>query len=176
MESTTQPSSSLARQGSARHDAHLPAARHALRRLARRGARFARSALAGAAATLTDLGVLAVLVGLFGVGARVANVPALLAGAVVQFVGNRHFAFRARHGSLRRQLFWFCLVELVTLGLNGLVYDFGAARLPLGAGGAVALRAVVSATVFLGWSYPMWKRVFRTPAPGPTGAGLAGAA
>jgi putative flippase GtrA len=99
------------------------------------------------------------------VSARIANVPALLAGATVQFIGNRHFAFRARNGSLRRQLFWFCVVELVTLLLNGVIYDFVASRVTLGTGAAVALRAVVSCAVFLGWSYPLWKRVFRV-APG----------
>ncbi|AKU97057.1 hypothetical protein AKJ09_03721 [Labilithrix luteola] len=43
--------------------------------------RFLRATLAGGAATLADLLVLAVLVSGFGLSARIANVPALLAGA-----------------------------------------------------------------------------------------------
>src|SRR5262245_14398566 len=50
-----------------------------------------RSAVTGGAATLVDLAFIAVAVGLFGIPARTANVPALLAGAAVQFFGNRHY-------------------------------------------------------------------------------------
>ena len=162
---------------STQHDAGAPSARTAPPRGLRRFAAFARSALAGAAATLTDLSVLAVLVGLLGVSARHANVPALLAGAAVQFVGNRHFAFRARSGSLRRQLFWFGVVEVGTLLLNGLLYDVGARSMSLGALSAVALRAVISFAVFVCWSYPLWRRVFRVPPAPPSAlAGTGGSA
>ena len=126
---------------------------------------FLRSVLVGAAATIADLGVLAVAVGFFGVSARAANVPALLAGVAIQFVGNRHWAFEAAHGPLRRQLVYFTLVEVGALLLNALAYDFVARSVTLDAVGAVALRLVVSAVVFVGFSFPLWRRVFHVAAP-----------
>jgi putative flippase GtrA len=129
----------------------------------RRAARFARSALVGGLATLADLGAIALLVGGFGLAPRVANLPSLLLGAAVQFVGNRRYAFAAERGSLGRQLAAFSLVEIVALALNALLYDLGARALPLGAAGAVVLRAVTSFAVFALWSYPSWRRVFRVP-------------
>ena len=130
---------------------------------ARRWARWlelGRSALTGAAATLADLAVIALLVGALGVSARVANLPALLVGAAVQFVGNRHFAFAGAPGSLRRQLVLFTLAEVVALTLNGVLYDLVARQIALGAVGAVLLRVLVSGAVFIGWSYPVWRRIF----------------
>src|SRR5262245_20497151 len=94
---------------------------------------FSRSALTGAAATLIDVVVLATAVGLLGVSARAANVPALLAGAVVQFVGNRNWAFEARAGSLRRQLLLFTVVEALALALNAIGYDLVARQFTLDA-------------------------------------------
>ena len=122
---------------------------------------FARSLLAGAGATLVDMATLAVAVGVLGLSARLANLPALLLGATVQFFGNRHFAFRAAEGRLGRQLGWFAATEVVALGLNGLLYDLVAARVVLAVGGAVVLRAVISFAVFALWSHPLWSRVFR---------------
>ena len=127
--------------------------------------RMLRSALAGGAATLADMGVLAVLVGVVGVSARVANVPALLVGALVQFFGNRHFAFEAKSGSLSRQAGLFALAEVVTLLLNGVGYDLVARAVPLGTASALATRAAISFAVFGLWSYPVWRRIFQTPVP-----------
>ncbi|HHH10555.1 MAG TPA: GtrA family protein [Sorangium sp.] len=124
---------------------------------------FVRSALTGGAATSADVLTLALCISAFGVDPRVANVPSLLVGATVQFVGNRHFAFRAKQGSLKRQLGGFFLAETVALVLNGALYDLAAAHISLTGSSAVALRLIVSATVFLLWSYPLWRRVFRTP-------------
>lgn len=132
--------------------------------------RFLRATLAGAAATLTDLLVLAVLVSGLGVSARVANVPALVAGGTVNFLGNRHFAFRATEGSVVRQAVLYALVELVALGLNGVLYDQTARALALHAAPSwsyLAVRLVTSNLVFVFWSYPLWRGVFRSPAPRP---------
>ncbi|HZO11629.1 MAG TPA: GtrA family protein [Polyangiaceae bacterium] len=126
---------------------------------------FLRSVLVGAAATIADLVVLALAVGFFGVSARAANVPALLAGVVIQFVGNRHWAFEAAHGRLRRQLVYFTLVEVGALLLNAIAYDLVARQTTLDAVGAVVVRLIVSAVVFLGFSFPLWRRVFYVPAP-----------
>ena len=140
------------------------------RGLGARLARFARSALAGGLATLVDLGVLGLLVSGFGVPARVANVPALVAGGVVNFVGNRTYAFRAT-GDLARQAALYTLVEIVALALNGILFELGMRALAAGAcagafaGAYLPLRLVTSNLVFVFFSYPLWRRVFRAPAP-----------
>ncbi len=133
--------------------------------LKKRVATFVRSAVTGGAATAADVVSLALCVGLLGISPRLANVPSLLLGALVQFVGNRHFAFRAKQGSLKRQIVGFLLTEAVALGLNGALYEMFAARLTLHTASAVVLRLVISSAVFLLWSYPLWRRVFRAPAP-----------
>ena len=134
-------------------------------RLLARLATFARSALTGGAATVVDLGVIAFAVGVLHAPAAAANVPALLAGAVVQFVGNRHFAFRAGGGDMRRQAVLFALTEAVTMLLNGVLYHLVATRVALGPAGAVVARAVTTNLVFLLWSYPVWSRIFRPALP-----------
>ena len=127
----------------------------------RRLATFARSLLTGGAATLVDLGVIAAAVGLLHLTPSAANAPALLAGAAVQFFGNRRFAFRSR-GPLGRQAALFAASEVVTLALNFLLYQLVVTRVPrLGPAGAVLARAVTTNLVFLLWSYPVWARVFR---------------
>jgi len=126
-----------------------------------RAATFLRSAVAGGAATLADLACLGLLVGVVGLSPRAASLPALLVGAAVQFFGNRHFAFRAASGSLRRQVGLFALTEVVAFALNAALYDAAARALPLGAASAVLVRAVTTNAVFLLWSYPVWRRVFR---------------
>jgi putative flippase GtrA len=128
-------------------------------------ATFARSALTGGAATIVDLGVIAFAVGVLHASAAAANVPALLAGAVVQFLGNRHFAFRAGGGDVKRQAALFAATEAVTMLLNGLLYHLVATRFPLGPAAAVAVRAVTTNLVFVLWSYPVWSRIFRPALP-----------
>jgi putative flippase GtrA len=127
-------------------------------------ATFARSALTGGAATVVDLGVIAFAVGVLHASPAAANAPALLAGAVVQFFGNRCFAFRARSGALGRQAALFLLAEAMTIALNWALYHAVVTHMTLGAGGAVLARAVTTNAVFLLWSYPVWKRIFR-PSP-----------
>lgn len=122
---------------------------------------LARAGLAGAAATLSDLATLALLVSVLHVDARVANVPALIVGGVVNFVGNRHFAFRAARGSLARQALLYTAVEVVALALNGLLYDASLALVPGARGAYWLVRLATSHLVFLCWSYPLWRRVFR---------------
>ncbi len=126
---------------------------------------FTRSALTGALATLVDLGMVALLVGVLRQKPEVASVPALLAGALVQFLGGRHFAFRAREGSLARQAMLFTLVEIGTLALNAALYHVVAVNVPLGVTGALIARLVTTNLVFVGFSYPLWKWAFAVPRP-----------
>jgi putative flippase GtrA len=122
-----------------------------------------RAGAAGIAATAVDLGTLAILVSVFHVGAREASIPALVAGGVANFIGNRHFAFRAKNGSLARQAVGYTVVELIALALNGVLYDTVLRTFPDASHAYWAVRLVTSHLVFLAWSYPLWRRVFRTP-------------
>jgi putative flippase GtrA len=120
-----------------------------------------RSSIAGGAATAVDLIVLFVCIHVLGWSPRVASVPALLAGGFVNFHGNRHFAFRATAGRVERQAALFILSELVTLTLNGILYDLAVRTLHPGTGAAMAIRLVTQNMVFLAWSFPIWRLVFR---------------
>jgi putative flippase GtrA len=126
--------------------------------------RVVRALLAGGAATLSDLAVLALLVSAFGLAPRVASLPALLVGGAVNFVGNRHFAFKATRGSVVRQALLYTVVELLALAANGLLFELVMRALPPGLAWAyVPVRLVTSHVVFLAWSYPLWRLVFRVP-------------
>lgn len=130
--------------------------------------RLLRAFLAGGAATLADLAVLTVLVSLLGLSPRLANLPALAAGGVVNFLGNRHFAFRASRGSLAKQATLYTLVEIVALALNGVLFDLAMRLPPIAPHAAtwvVPVRLVTSHVVFLAWSYPLWRLVFRVEQP-----------
>jgi putative flippase GtrA len=133
--------------------------------------RFLRSLLAGGAATVADLAVLALCTSALGLSPRVSSIPALIAGGIVNFLGNRHFAFRAADAALGRQAVQFLVVEFGTLLANGLLYDLALRALPrnVASGAYVLVRLATSNAVFLAWSYPLWRLVFRVPAPGMNG-------
>jgi len=122
-----------------------------------------RAGAAGVVATAVDLGVLAVLVSGFHVDARVASIPALICGGLANFIGNRHFAFRAQEGSLLKQAALYTLVEVLGLAYAGFLYDAALRLVPHAAGLYWAVRLVTSHVVFLTWSYPLWRRVFAVP-------------
>jgi putative flippase GtrA len=122
-----------------------------------------RAGIAGIAATASDLATLAVLVSVFHVDPRLANVPALLVGGVVNFLGNRYFAFRAHHGHAGKQAAGYTAVELVALALNGVLYDTVLRLVPGARPVYWLVRIATSHAVFLGWSYPLWRRVFAVP-------------
>ena len=129
-----------------------------------RGA-MARSLLVGAAATVADLGSLALLVHVLSVAPELANVPSLLAGLLVQFVGNKWFAFRDTSRDLLRQGGLFAVVEVGALTLNAVAFHLLAVVGPLP---PLVARLVGSAVVYVGFSYPLWRRIFR-PAAACTG-------
>ena len=107
-----------------------------------------------------NLGTLALLVSVFHVDPRVASIPALLAGGVANFLGNRYFAFRAKGGSVAKQALGYTAVEIIALALNGVLYDTTLRMVPGAAHAYWAVRLVTSHVVFLCWSYPLWRRVF----------------
>src|SRR5687768_8470058 len=112
-------------------------------------ARPLRAIVAGGAATLVDLAILFVLVSFVGLAPRVANVPSLLAGAIVGFTANRHFVFRAGHGSLPKQAALYLIVELLSLALNGVLFDLAMRLLAAHPSLYVPARLVTSHIVFL---------------------------
>ncbi len=121
-----------------------------------------RSFAVGGAATAIDLLVLFLCMQVLGWSAQTANLPALIAGGIVNFHGNRTFAFRATGNGLERQAKLFVLAELVTLALNGVLYDAAVRALHPSPCVAMATRLVVQNLVFLAWSFPAWRLVFRT--------------
>lgn len=126
---------------------------------------FLKSTVAGALATLADLGVLSILVSLLHVPARMASLPALLVGGVVNFIGNRSFAFRTkdgRSGSLPRQVVLYSLVEAVALVLSALLFDAALQHVHFAQNLYPVVRLVTGSLVFFLWSYPLWKRIFRS--------------
>lgn len=119
--------------------------------------RFVKSLLAGAMATVIDLSTLALLVEAFHLRPTQANVPALLAGAIAQFVSSRGFVFEAREGSLGAQLAGFTIVELGTLALNAITFHLAVTHTPVP---YPIARALCQFAVYVGFSYPLWTRVF----------------
>lgn len=94
-----------------------------------RALRFGRALVVGSGATLTDFSVFTTCVRAIDLAPTTARLPALLAGACVQFVGNRSFTFRAQAGKLSRQLKLFVAAEAITLGLNWSVFRYLIARI-----------------------------------------------
>jgi putative flippase GtrA len=127
-----------------------------------------RSCAAGLAATGADMVTLTLLVGVAHWQPRSANVPALVVGGVVNFVGNRHYAFHAREGNAAKQALGFSVVEVIALGLNGLLYDLVLRLVPAATGVYWLVRLATTNAVFLLWSYPLWRRVFRVRSPAPS--------
>jgi putative flippase GtrA len=125
--------------------------------------RLLRSGAAGLAATAADLATLALLVSGAGWSPRAANVPALLVGGVVNFVGNRRYAFHAREGNAAVQALGFTVVEGVALVLNGVLYDFVLRVAPGVAAVYWLVRIFTTNLIFLAWSFPLWHLVFRAP-------------
>ncbi len=114
----------------------------------------------GALATLTDLIALSFLVEVVDIAPKVANAPALLLGAMVQFFGCRHALFdNAQHGSLRRQAGGFAITEAGTLALNAALFHVLVHQTSLP---YLAARLLGAFAVFVCFSYPLWNRVFRT--------------
>lgn len=122
-----------------------------------RALRFVRACIVGSGATIVDFSVLTSLIRVLGVAPSWARVPALLAGASVQFFGNRTFTFRAQRGSLSRQARLFLVFEIATLGLNWTVFHVLVPRVTVLPAEAVSLLGTF--LVFIGFAYPMRKLV-----------------
>jgi putative flippase GtrA len=122
-----------------------------------RALRFGRALIVGSGATIVDFSVLTTCIRLLDFTPPTARVPALVAGASVQFFGNRTFTFRAQRGSMTRQAKLFLAYELGALALNWCTYRFLVSvvrSVP-----PEALSFVGTFVVFIGFAYPMRKLV-----------------
>jgi putative flippase GtrA len=131
-------------------------------RLSDRALRFGRALVVGSGATIVDFSLFSTCIRWVGMTPVAARLPALFAGASVQFFGNRSFTFRARSGSLSRQACLFVGAELVTLLLNFSVFSWLVPRVHGVAPELVSFAGTF--VVFVSFAYPMRRLViFRLP-------------
>jgi putative flippase GtrA len=127
-----------------------------------RGWRFVRALVVGSGATLVDFSIFSTCVRAIDIAPTHARLPALLAGACVQFIGNRGFTFRAQAGKLSRQLKLFVAAEAVTLGLNWSIFQLLIRRIHGVAPELVSFLG--TGLVFLAFAYPVRRLViFKLP-------------
>lgn len=127
-----------------------------------RAFRFGRALMVGSAATLVDFTVLSTSIRLANVAPTSARLPALLAGACVQFFGNRTFTFRAQRGSLSRQARLFLVAEVAALAMNWTLFRVFAPRATAIPPELVSFAGTF--VVFVCFAYPMRKLIiFRLP-------------
>lgn len=130
--------------------------------LSRRLLRILRALIVGSGATLVDFSIFTSCIRLAGVAPTVARLPALCAGASVQFFGNRVYTFRAQAGSLSRQARWFVMVELCTLAFNWLLFRVLATHIR--SMPPELLSFVGTFLVFVTFAYPLRRLViFKVP-------------
>lgn len=133
-------------------------------RLSDRLWRFVRALIVGSGATLVDFSLFSTCIRVIGMTPIAARLPALCAGASVQFFGNRRFTFRAQSGSLSRQARYFVVAELITLGLNYSVFRWLVPRVPSLPPELVSFAGTF--VVFIAFAYPVRKLViFKLPQP-----------
>ena len=131
-------------------------------RLSDRALRFLRALIVGSGATLVDFSLFSTCIRLVGMTPTAARLPALCAGASVQFFGNRSFTFRAQAGSLSRQARFFVAAELVTLLMNYGVFSWLVPRVHGLAPELVSFAGTF--IVFVTFAYPMRRLViFKLP-------------
>ena len=124
--------------------------------------RFVRACIVGSGATLVDFSVLTTCIRVAGIAPTSARIPALLAGASVQFFGNRTYTFRARAGRIGRQAKLFVCDEAVTLALNYGLFHYLATRVHFAPPEVVSFAGTF--IVFVTFAYPVRRLViFKVP-------------
>ena len=119
----------------------------------------------GAVATLTDLLVLTLLANELHLGPRVASLPALASGIVVQFVGNKFFAFEDTSKRWAEQAALFLAVEALGFAANLVLFDVAVRFVPLP---LLAVRLLTTNAVYFGLCLPLWSRIFARNRPTET--------
>jgi putative flippase GtrA len=131
-------------------------------RLLDRALRFGRAIVVGSGATIVDFSVLTTSIHLVGLAPTAARVPALLAGASVQFFGNRTYTFRAQRGKLTRQARLFLVAEVLALAMNWSMFRFLVPRVTFLPPELVSFLGTF--LVFVSFAYPVRRLViFRVP-------------
>ena len=124
--------------------------------------RFIRASLVGSGASVVDFAVLTTCIRVLGLAPTAARLPALVAGASVQFFGSRTFAFRAQAGPINTQAKLFVCSELVSVALNWAVFRWLVPRVTFVPPEIVSLAG--TALVFVTFNYPVRRLVvFRIP-------------
>jgi len=130
--------------------------------LAERALRFVRALVVGSGATIVDFSVLTACIRVADIAPTSARLPALVAGASVQFFGNRTYTFRAQRGSISRQAKLFLVAELTALAMNWSIYQFLVRRIQFVPPEIVSFMGTFA--VFVGFAYPLRRLViFRLP-------------
>jgi putative flippase GtrA len=118
-----------------------------------------RSASVGLVATASDLGSLLLLIHVAGLSKRLANIPSLLPGLLIQFIGNKYFAFQDRSKAIVMQGSLFFVIEMFAFAFNVLLFDLLVHRCAMH---EIPARLLGTNIVYLGFSFPLWRLlVFR---------------
>jgi putative flippase GtrA len=133
--------------------------------------RFVRALIVGSGATCVDVAVLSTCIRVVGVAPTSARLPALLAGASVQFFGNRTYTFRAQRGRIGRQARLFIVAELAALAMNYALFRLLVPRVRILPPELTSF--IGTFIVFIAFAYPMRRLVIfrlrdderRTPLP-----------
>src|SRR5688500_2997687 len=82
-----------------------------------------KTLIVGAIATAADMATLAIMVQISGFTPQSANIPSLVIGSLIQFVGNRYISFHgAREGQVHKQMLGFFIAEIAALTLNAFLF------------------------------------------------------
>ncbi len=113
---------------------------------------FVRNTLVSVFTTALDFFVLITLVELFGVNYVFATFCGTVAGAISNFLINRHWSYEATHGAAHWQLVRFLPVQVGSSALHTVgVWMFTAlVHLPY-----LGSKLVTATLVYLVWNYPM---------------------
>jgi putative flippase GtrA len=131
-------------------------------RLIHRAWRFVRACIVGAGATLVDFSVLTICIRGLEIAPIAARIPALMAGATVQFFGSRTFTFRAQSGRVSRQAKLFVVFELATITINWTAFRLLEPRLTVLPPEVVSFLGTF--ITFVTFAYPVRRLViFRLP-------------
>jgi putative flippase GtrA len=118
-----------------------------------------RHQLASIVSTIVDFGTMMALVELLSISPVIATAAGASAGALTNFLMNRHWVFRVADGRISRQALRYAMVSLASAGWNTLG-EHVAVRV-LGVQYLLG-RAVVAVAVSLGWNFPLQRGfVFR---------------
>ena len=122
-----------------------------------RALRFGRDMVVGSGATTVDFLFLTFLIRGFDIVPTVARLPALMAGATVQFFGSRSFTFKAQSGSMCRQAMLFMACEAAGIAINFCLFHVLQPHITFVPPEIVSF--MVNAIVTVTWAYPMRKLV-----------------